>query len=260
LNPGGEPGRDESGLPPVDIEIPDDARELDRDVQAYHRELRAARRQRRGLRFRGSLAKDGVMLPLLACCLILALITGTLLTVFTATSDPTLGTFPGSGTSTSRPPTGSSGPASAQPPPLTASGTYAGLPSATITVPGKRPMSVQALSQAALVLVPSHCNCTDAVSWLIGVVVGAHARPYLLYTPSTKTDAAQLLRSLPTSTRARVQLAATPADTLRASIPRPLPRSGLEAIFIGRTKISVLYATGFASNEDPTTLIEALNH
>ena len=87
MNPGSEPERDNTGLPPVDIEIPDDARELDRDVQAYHREQRALRRQRRSLRLRGSLGKEGIVLPLLACCLILALITGTLLTVFSATSD-----------------------------------------------------------------------------------------------------------------------------------------------------------------------------
>ncbi len=97
MNPGGEPERDETGLPPVDIEIPDDARELDRDVQAYYREQRAARRQQRRQRVRGSLAKDGIVLPLLACCLILALITGTLLTVFTATSDQNLARLPGSG-------------------------------------------------------------------------------------------------------------------------------------------------------------------
>ena len=38
MNPGGGAGWDE---PPLDIQIPDDARELDRDVLAYHRELRA---------------------------------------------------------------------------------------------------------------------------------------------------------------------------------------------------------------------------
>src|SRR5215469_6258971 len=86
VNPGGEPERNDTGLPPVDIEIPDDARELDRDVQAYRRELRATRRSERRGRWHRSLGKDGVALPLLACCLILALITGTLLTVFTATS------------------------------------------------------------------------------------------------------------------------------------------------------------------------------
>jgi len=42
-----DPGRDEYGLPPVDVEITDDARELDRDVQAYQRELRARRRNMR---------------------------------------------------------------------------------------------------------------------------------------------------------------------------------------------------------------------
>jgi hypothetical protein len=86
VNPGGEPERDDTGLPPVDIEIPDDARELDRDVQAYYRELRALRRHMRSVRLRGTLARDGIVLPLLACFLILALITGTLLSVFTATS------------------------------------------------------------------------------------------------------------------------------------------------------------------------------
>ena len=47
VNAGGEPERDDFPLPPVDIEIPDDARDLARDVQAYHRERRAARRRRR---------------------------------------------------------------------------------------------------------------------------------------------------------------------------------------------------------------------
>ena len=41
-----------------------------------------------GRRLHGSLAKDGIVLPLLACCLILALIAGTLLTVFTADLRP----------------------------------------------------------------------------------------------------------------------------------------------------------------------------
>ena len=42
-----EPGRDDGSLPPVNIVIPDDARELDRDVLAYHREMRALRRRQR---------------------------------------------------------------------------------------------------------------------------------------------------------------------------------------------------------------------
>ena len=45
-----EPGRDDGNLPPVNVVIPDDARELDRDVLAYRREMRANRRRQRFLR------------------------------------------------------------------------------------------------------------------------------------------------------------------------------------------------------------------
>jgi hypothetical protein len=84
VNAGGDPGRDDYGLPPVDIEVPDDARELARDVQAYHREQRARRRRYLAKRFYGPLARDGMVLPLLAGCLALTLLAATLLTVFTA--------------------------------------------------------------------------------------------------------------------------------------------------------------------------------
>ena len=50
MNPGGGSGWDE---PPLDIQVPDDARELDRDVLAYHRELRAQRRRNRLRRLAG---------------------------------------------------------------------------------------------------------------------------------------------------------------------------------------------------------------
>jgi len=85
VNIGGDPGRDDFGLPPIDIEIPDDARELERDVQAYHRELRAQRWRRRTRRLAVPLTRDGLVLPLLAGCLALTLLAGTLLTVFSST-------------------------------------------------------------------------------------------------------------------------------------------------------------------------------
>src|SRR6202020_3120308 len=84
VNIGGDPERDDYGLPPVDIEIPDDARELDRDTQAYRRELRMHRRHRLARRLGGPLTRDGMVLPLLASCLALTLLAGTLLTMFTA--------------------------------------------------------------------------------------------------------------------------------------------------------------------------------
>jgi hypothetical protein len=93
VNIGGDPGRDDYGLPPIEIEIPDDARELERDVQAYHRELRAQRWRRRTNRLTVPLTCDGLVLPLLAGCLALTLLAGTLLTVFSSTemTAPSLG-------------------------------------------------------------------------------------------------------------------------------------------------------------------------
>jgi len=274
VNPGGEPERDESGLPPVDIEIPDDARELDRDVHAYYRELRAQRRQQRGLRVRGSLAKDGIVLPLLACCLILALITGTLLTVFTATSDQNLtGPFapvkptakppatshaPASGATSA--PAGASTPSNAASP-TPEPGILPGLlPRATLAVAGQA-LPVQEFSQAALVLVPAQCNCAATVGWLIGVVAGAHAQPYLVYTTSTQADVVRLYASLSRANRAAVMLAAESDvnNLLRESIPGNLSEDGLAAILIGPKK-DVLYAGGLSPKDDATALIKALTH
>ncbi len=84
MNQGGEPAHDDYGLPRVDIQIPDDARELDRDVQAYHRELRALRRHERSLRWRAPLRRSGMIVPLIAGCLVLAMVAGMVLTMFSA--------------------------------------------------------------------------------------------------------------------------------------------------------------------------------
>jgi hypothetical protein len=88
VEPGSDPGRDEYGLPPVDIEVPDDARDLDRDVQAYYRELRARRRHVRVRRLTGPLTRHGMVLPLVAACLALTLLTGSLLTVLSGRQVP----------------------------------------------------------------------------------------------------------------------------------------------------------------------------
>ncbi len=109
VNAGGDPGRDDYGLPPVDIKVPDDARELARDVLAYHRELRSLRRRRLARRFYAPLTRDGMVLPLLSGCLALTLVAATLLTVFTA-RQPMVSLRPprpvrsASGASRSRPP------------------------------------------------------------------------------------------------------------------------------------------------------------
>ena len=77
MNPGGDAGWDGT---PLDIHIPDDARELERDVIAYHREQRALRRRR--LLRRVMPAQAGIM-PLIASVLAVCLVAGMMLSVFT---------------------------------------------------------------------------------------------------------------------------------------------------------------------------------
>jgi hypothetical protein len=128
VNPGGGAGWDES---PLDIQIPDDARELDRDVLAYHRELRAKRRRRRLRRLAGPLAGQGAMMPLLASILAVCLVAGAMLSV--ATFNPaTNPTAPTQRTHPSAPAASTSPPATPQAS-ATASGTSTAARPATTT-------------------------------------------------------------------------------------------------------------------------------
>ena len=80
VDPGGGSGWDE---PPLDIQIPDDARELEREVLAYRRELRAKRRRDRLRRLAGPFAGRGTVMPLLASILAVCLVAGVMLSVAT---------------------------------------------------------------------------------------------------------------------------------------------------------------------------------
>jgi len=242
VNPGGEPERDESGLPPVDIEVPDDARELDRDVQAYRRELRALRRIARRGRWHGSLSKDGVVLPLLACCLILALITGTLLTVFTATSNQSLG-LPGT-------PSSPTTQTAAHLVPLRA------LPDSRIGVGGQSSMPVSALRNAVLVLVPPGCDsCAGTLNWLAGVAAGSSAKVFLIYTAGTSAE----VHRLDSQVRGSVLLAEDIGSALStAEVKAGIPAGELTAILIAPDRLAT-WATHLSIRDNPTALIQALS-
>ena len=176
VNPGGGPDRDDTGLPPVDVEIPDDARELDRDVQAYRREQRAQRRRRRSGRLQTVVSRDGMVMPLLICCLIFALITGTLLTFFTSTSLDQAG-LQGSGTKPGGKPASpgasapSLGPPVATPAPVV--GTY------PVRVAG-RTRAVRTLGPAVLLVASKDCRCSGAISAVAGQAAQAREAVYLV--------------------------------------------------------------------------------
>jgi hypothetical protein len=182
VKPSGEPERDDTGLPPVDIEIPDDARELARDVQAYYREQRARRRYQRRLRLRGSLTRDGLVVPLLVCCLVFALVTGTLLTLFTATSIDN--GLPGS--------TGGRTAAAGTPGLITPADQA---PTVQVKVAGQS-RAVDSLGPAVLLVAQAGCGCNAAIGQLASLAASRHARAYLVTTPAGLGSAELLARRL----------------------------------------------------------------
>ncbi len=174
VNPGGEPGRDDGGLPPVDIEIPDDARELDREVLAYRREQRARRRRARWDRILGPLRGHGALLPLVAGCVALSMLAGTLLSVFSISpaSAPVL--------SRSAPP--ASVPAS---PP--ASEAASRLPAGMVVVKGKT-IPVRSLRSVVLALIPARCECSQTLRQVTAQAARAGVQVYFVGTPSAMPD------------------------------------------------------------------------
>jgi len=117
VSPGGGAGRDE---PPLGIQIPDDARELDRDALAYRRELRARRRRSRLRRLTSPFSGQGTVMPLLATILAVCLVAGAMLSVATFSPQVAPGTRP-------RPTATASSPRPARPSPR---------PSASVRAPG----------------------------------------------------------------------------------------------------------------------------
>jgi hypothetical protein len=229
VDAGSGPERDDSGLPPVDIEIPDDARELDQDVQAYHRELRAIRRQQRANRLRRPLtlrgrgtATERITLPLLACSLMLALIISTLLVMFAAdeTGMP------------QRSPTGPAGAghlSAGQP-----------LPATMITVGGRtEPLTdLTASRPVVLALVPRACGCASALRQVAAAARAGHVSLYLVGSPKT-ADGTQLVQLAAQAGQGRGQVvnnsdSVLPTDYGPASLTALLVRTGGTVAYIAR--------------------------
>jgi hypothetical protein len=181
-----DPGRDDGGLPPVNIEIPDDARELDRDVLAYRRELRARRRRDRLMRLlrplhgpqgqepadtghsaarRGISRNRSAILPLIATCAALSMLAGAMLSVVTISpaSAPTV-------TSTARPvPTSTAD----LPVGLTV------LPAGDVQLDGQT-QSIRGLTTAVLALIPGDCGCGPALVRLADQAAAARVKLYFV--------------------------------------------------------------------------------
>jgi hypothetical protein len=167
-----DPGWDDGGLPPANTVIPDDARELDRDVLAYHRELRARRRRElltrilRPSRGRGSdRGGHSPILPLIVTCLALAMLAGAMLSVVTI-SPASAPTVPSRANATATA-------AASMPVGLTM------LPSGTVRLDG-RTEPVRGMTSAVLALVPGGCGCGPALRRLASQAVNARVGLYFV--------------------------------------------------------------------------------
>ncbi len=185
VNKGGDPERDDYGLPPVNIEIPDDARELERDRQAYHRELRVQRRHRLVRQLLGPLTRDGMVLPLLASCLALTLLAGTLLTMFTARRAVPTTLQTTSAPRRSSPPVGQVGGL---------------LPKASVIVGRGQPRPVRDLRPSVLALVPAGCGCRAAARRLSAQATAASVTLYFVAARAAVARARSLARQSGLST------------------------------------------------------------
>jgi hypothetical protein len=186
-----EPGRDDGSLPPVNVVIPDDARELDRDVIAYRREQRAQRRRQRILRLFGPLRRRGVgghaaILPLIATCVALSMLAGAMLSVVTIS--------PASAPTVSPPRAAASASASAKSPsPATSSAGLTRLPAGTVQL-DSRVVPVRSLVSSALALIPAGCACGPALRRLAAQTVAAHVHLYFVASGAATAQLASLTR------------------------------------------------------------------
>jgi hypothetical protein len=196
VDTGNDPGRDEYGLPPVDIEIPDDARDLDRDVQAYYRELRARRRHVRFRRLTGPLTRHGMVMPLVAACLAGTLLVGTLLTVLAGRQIPLLherGPFgtalAGAAARGTRPQSTApqTAPPQTAPPAVIPHGLGRPLPDIRVTLDGRQ-VALRSLAPAVLAWIPPSCDCAGVVRQLVKQATVAGIPLYLVGDAGAVTE------------------------------------------------------------------------
>lgn len=232
MSQGGQPGHDDYGLPRVDIQVPDDARELYREVQAYHRELRALRRQDRSRRWGAPLRKSGMVLPVIAGFLVLAMIAGMILTMFSANPYLT-GTIAGPPTTNPAATHASSQPGASQRASQSAVAAGTGgamqprqLPPKPILVSNRNRVWLPKIKTAALVIIPARCGCASAIRRLLAKATSAGVTVYLIGGPGSSLKS---LRSLAPTWTTSTAVLAIDAENALHSVYRS---RGLEVLLV----------------------------
>ena len=212
-------------------------------MQAYRRELRALRRRQRRMRLHRPLTRDGVVLPLLASCLVLALIAGTLLTLFASGPQSEL---PGASQTPSH---GAISPAADT---LTAK-TGAMLPGAAVEINGV-PEHLLNYAPAVVALLPASCSCTAAVGQLIDQSMAAHLKVVVFGTDAQLAA----VRQLTEAGSANVLAGQDPSGALA----KAYPHNGLTALLIkpgGSVGVAELSSPTFRLNHQLARLAASRN-
>ncbi len=163
------------------------------------------------------------MLPLLASCMVLALIAGTLLTVFAAGPGEGLPGAPGvtDTANVSRPPASARVSPSDSPTAVPASK----LPSRAIELGGGGRILLPTMTDVVLALVPVGCDCTTAVNDLVRQASSAGVRVYLIGSTGHLPPVRRLASQAPAPAFA--------AADVSGALYRTYPHAGLTALLVG---------------------------
>jgi hypothetical protein len=165
------------------VVVPDDLRELEPEIAAYHHELEVARRQERRRRWRRRFlprwAHGGLPSPIFTAILLVVATTGLLLSVFAPVTQETQRQLPISSLAH----------------PTQAPGTVGGLLPAGVELiaSGKPRIEARAVRPAVFILVPAGCKCATLIHQVVVQANEVQPAPYtLIISAGTDTTAATL--------------------------------------------------------------------
>jgi hypothetical protein len=229
---------DDYGLPKVDVVVPDDARELDRDVIAYRREQRQRRRRERWRRLGRPFTRYGIAAPFIASAVLIALISGVLMTVISPRPNPRTMQVPPTGPQRLRP--GDVG---------------GGLPTGNVIFRHKRVPVSDLVNVAGVVLVvPRDCRCEAAAQNVIRQAGSQRLQVWLVADDRTDKDDKDV---------STLAAATAPGVTLLADDPGRVlsttyKATGLTAVLVRTDRIVRRILRGLQPGRDVTADLRAL--
>ena len=232
---------DDYGLPKVDVVVPDDARELDRDVIAYRREVRQHRRHERWSRLGRPFTRYGIATPFIASAVLIALISGVLMTVISPRPNPRTVQVPPTGPQRLRP------------------GDVGGvLPAGNVIFRHKRVPADQLVNVAGVVLVvPRQCDCDSAAQGIIRQAGDQRLQVWLIADGRRDGDDKDVGR-LAAGTAPGVTLVADDPDRVFASAYQATQATGLTAVLVRTDRIVRRILRGIQGGRDITAELRPL--